>query len=445
MNRGPVTQLCVWLSVCLSPLATAESWTLNDTLRYALAKAPEISIARLQRDNADDGVSIAVGRLLPSLDIAGSVGVEDRRTANATAPFTSGLSLSLTEKLYDNGTSLIGWRQSQVSRELTDVVLRRVRDTLCLSVASAYYRYGLAVTLAGVRRDQLKLTEKQFATVNQLYKQGLRARRDFLRFDAEVQRTRINLQQAEIAVQSAQADLLATIGRGSGEAPVEFAVVEPPLAMKDDEPVVPTTPAAVDATYAVREAVLQARLAPFPAALARRRYWPTIDLVLGASYGSSGFLNAGAPLVDAFSANRDSRIGALLTMTFNIWDWGIRRRDVAIADRNVLIADNGLQRARLDATADTKKNVLDLEQLRMTYGMTRTLVASQQEIFGFLERDYREGKVTPVDLIQNFRDLLDARVSVLQARTNLAIGMLRYHFLAADLATFLGVLDGSSI
>jgi len=429
-----------------------QGWTLTETLRYALEKAPEISTARLQRDNADDGVGNAVGRLLPSLDISGSAGVEDRRAApgpvagSSTAPWSSGINLALTENLYDNGTSIIGWRQSKVSRELTEVVLRRVRDNLCLAVASAYYRYGLEATLASVRRDQLKLTEKQFATVNQLYKQGLRARRDYLRFEAEVQRTRINLQQAEIAVASSHADLLAAIGRGSGETAVDFAVVEPPLQTDErEDPIVPKAAPEVDGVYAVREASLQARLAPFPADLARRKYWPTVNLTLGASYGSTGFLNNAAPLVDAFNINRDARLGALLTMTFNVWDWGIRRRDVAIADRNVIVADNALSRARLDAAADTKKLVLELEQLKNTYAMSRSLVASQQEIFGFLEQDYREGKVTPVDLIQNFRDLLDARVSVLQARTNLAIGVLRFHFLSANLAPFLGVADSKDI
>lgn len=420
-------------------------WTLAQALRAALAQAPELASARLQRENAGDSVSNAVGKLLPSLDIRGAVGATDSDPSfGATAPFTSSLGATLTENLYDNGTSLIGWRQSHVARELSEVVVRRVRDNLCLSVATAFYRYALAVTLAGVRRDQLKLTEKQFLTVDQLYKQGLRARRDYLRFEAEVKRTRINLRQSEIAVESARADLIAAMGRPAEAGPVEFAVSEPPLEQVGDEPWIPKEAPPVDGTYAVREAALQARLSPFPAELARRQYWPTLNLVLSAGYGATNFLNSpgGGSVVDAFNRNRTASVGVALTMTYNVWDWGIRRRNVAIADRNVMVAENTLSRARLDATATTKKLVLNLEQLKNTYVMSRSLVASQEEIFGFLQRDYREGKVTPVDLIQNFRDLLDARVNVLQARTDLAVGLLQYHFYSADLAGFLGVGSG---
>jgi outer membrane protein TolC len=429
-------------SVAMAAPSGAERWSLGDVLRYALERAPEIGSARLERASADDRVANAVGRLLPSLDVSGSVGVEERSGVAAGSPWTSGLGMTLTERLYDNGTTLIQWRQSKVSRELAELSLRRVRDALCLSVATAYYRFALASRLADVRSDQLRMTEGQFTTVRQLYRQGLRARRDFLRFEAEVQRARISLRQAEIAVESSRADLVAAMGRGRGEPDVAFRVVEPPLDMQDGEPVVPATAPPVENTYAVREAALRAQIAPFPAELARRQYWPTVDVTLGAGYGSPNFLVTGGPLpVAGLGGRHETRVSALLTVTFNVWDWGIRRRDVAIADRDTRIAEKALERARLDATAETTKLVLDLEQLKMTYAMSRSLVDSQQEIFGFLDRDYREGRVTPVDLIQNFRDLLEARISVLEARTQLAIGVLRYHFLSADLAAHLGVGD----
>ena len=109
---------------------------------------------------------------------------------------------------------------------------------------------------------------------------------------------------------------------------------------------------------------------------------------------------------EAFAENQTIGWNILLTLSYNFWDRGQRRREVEIAERNQMISEHTFRSQALSTVADLRKLMLDLEQLRNTYHLSRDLMQSEEETYGFLVHDYREGKVQSYDLIANLKDVL---------------------------------------
>src|SRR5262249_2313371 len=72
--------------------------------------------------------------------------------------------------------------------------------------------------------------------------------------------------------------------------------------------------------------------------LAKRKYYPQVSLNSGASYINQNYLNSNT----VFSAGHQLSWNTLLTVQYNLWDWGSRKRDVEIAEYNRDVQENGL-------------------------------------------------------------------------------------------------------
>ncbi len=410
---------CLALAISVfSPLLFSAPLSLKETLEFAIQNSPTLQKSKIQRQLADYDVSDRRSAFLPSLDFESSVGLAKEKFSFPEEPWRSALNLKLTENLYDNGKSFTLLSKANLAREIAEVSLKRDRDKLVLDVTLLLYQYSNVKNLTLAKKDQLELIQKQFSSVGSQYQGGLRTRRDYLRFKTEAQSAELQARQAQNDVEKLKTSLRKLLGDETNT--LDFAVI--PVES------LPSTETKIDLqnsqTYEYRIADLTTRLSNYDVTLAQQAYWPNLNLSGGLSYGNSQFINSQNSFRD--TENYNANIG--LTLTFNLWDWGIRSRQIERARSSVSIAENDLKSKRLEVSELLKNLNLDFETLQSNFALSQELLKAQEDAYKLIRRDYQDGQVTYTDLIDSLAKLLAAKTQFFESRYQLAGAIARYHY-----------------
>ncbi len=418
----------LWIPLFLASAYTAQaatSYSLKEAVRYALEHSPSLSSDNQRERIAELAESNATSKFFPSLDVTSTHGVEKESPKKSTDPWVSSLNLSASENLYDNGQSLTQHKIARLGHDIASLTFQRNRQKLTLDVVVQFYRYSVAHALAEVKRQQSGIFSQQYEVVSGQYKQGLRTKREFLRLKSQAQRGEIDLQDSLIEVDRTRVELARLMGLSSSEA--EFKEVSIDTLPKT----IPQKKPEVEQTLDYRIASAKRNIAPEQLSLAERNYWPQVYLTTGVNYDNSGYLGGGSTQTYGWNA--------LLAIKYNLWDWGIKRREMETARRNALISDNDLTTARQSTIADISNVMLDLKQRQNNFKAAKNLLEIEETNYGLLKRDYESGKVTSYDLILNLNDLLGARVLFYTAQFGLAEGVARYQFYDGNLYEALSI------
>jgi outer membrane protein TolC len=418
--RSPLLLLaaCLALRTCVAEPVSAQTLSLKEAVRFALENSRTFDIARKAESVRDLEYKNAVAKLLPSADflttnglqnnipIASANGSTSLLTANPSAPWYSSLTVGMTETLYDNGVSLTGLSVARLNRELSSVNSLKARDGLALDVATEFYKFSLATVLLEVRKQQQGALEKQFRSLSGQYKQGFKTRSDFLRLKTQVQRAEIDRITAENNIVLSTAQLRKILGIGAQRSD-ELSFEPIPVAGNKSKALsFPGKRPPLEGVFDYKTTQIQKEINGASVTLARRNYWPQVLFNSGVTYSNQNYLNGETP----FAAGHQLSWNALVTLQLNLFDWGTRRRSVEIAEFNENIQDDTLEQNLLDVNAQITALMADLSRIDHNFKLSRELLDMEEESSRNLETQYREGKVTYLDLITSLSSLLDAKV-----------------------------------
>jgi outer membrane protein TolC len=400
----------------LATSTRAADLTLKDAISLALENSPSHSIAsetiqlrKLEHKNA-------IFKLLPSLDFTATHGLENNLrlgdlnnlyAPNTTAPYYSLLNLSLTENLYDNGVSLTAICVADLNRNLAELNYKKTRDLLIQNLAIAYYQYSFAKVRLDIRNQQRGIIEKQYLTLTHLYREGLKPKNDFLRLKAKVQQSKLGVIEAQSVVEKTQSDLLKWIGAKDSQflEDLKFRPVEVDRTFPITRFLGVKSPQ-IEISYEYRASQLQNEINSKNIDLAHRRYWPQVFLTSSVSYFNMNYINSSIP----FSSNNTFSWNALLSLQFNLWDWGMRKRDIEMTRINVGIQEKALQQTVIDTYAKSTALAADSKRTGESYELAHELLQLEEESYRNLEVQYREGKVAYLDLMFGLQSLIDAKL-----------------------------------
>lgn len=431
-----------------SPTARALPAELNleSALQYALENAPSFDSARRTRVYRDLEYKNAVVNFLPSLDLKAVQGLQNNIplssnnntatviTPNSTAPWFSSLNLGLTETFYDNGQSITGLQVADLGEKLAEISFLKSRDALSLELASEYYRYSLYSQLLEVRKQQHAILARQFATLSSQYQQGFKTREDYLRIKSQLKRSGIESISAENRRVQSAVTLQKILGfsRAAEEAP-QFTPLAVQTERVESQLSLPQAPV-LENTFDYRLRKVQSEINDRSVDLVKRQYWPQISLTGGITYTNGNYINSNTPV---FGVNDQFNYNALLTIQYNFWDWGLRRRNVQIAEYKRDIQDNELNVTALETRASVGALMLDVSRVKQNYRLTQELLEMETETYRGLEEKYRDGKVAYIDLITELNNLLDAKVQFYTIYFDLLQNAAKYHFYEGKLYDWL--------
>jgi len=256
----------------------------------------------------------------------------------------------------------------------------------------------MATKLLEIRQAQHALITRQFELVSKLFHQGLRTKKDYLGFKAELGRAEIDLLTTRNSIEKAKTEL----GRlTAADGPSAFATGDTAL----DPSTIPVRAPDITAHYEYRAASLSRHISDLETSLVSRKRWPEVFLNSGASYKIQDYLGPSG------AANGATSWNALLALKYNIWDWGTRSRDTSVALEKKAIQDNELDARILAARTESARIMLDLAQLKEHYHLSDELLRLVESNFELIEKEYRQGRVTYIDFVTELKNLASARSS----------------------------------
>jgi outer membrane protein TolC len=338
--------------------------------------------------------------------------------------------LALKWLLFDFGRRDAQLQAARADSFVANVAFTGAHQKLMFDVSQAYFDLGAARGRLHAAQKALStaLTTQDAATAKQ--NNGLATVVAVAQAQRQTAQARYTLAAAEGAERTARANLIAALGV---PAATEIDVVD------SAELPLPPAPAdsvskAVDQALAHRPDVIAAlgKVDAAEAALKgeRRSYYPKIELA-GQAFQNIGSLNSdGGPYS---SINRPGQ-SILLSFSVPLFDGGMRRNRISMADAKARQAQEQLSAARDSASQQVVRAYNGLLTGLAEYDAATALSQAAHTAYEAALRSYRQGVGTYTDLATEENAVVQGDTQVEDARANA-------HTAAAALAFSMGAID----
>jgi len=418
----------------------AQNYSLEQAVEVALQNKEALKASALELNASKQDIRSSYSGILPSVRISGSttestfpeqaIGFNQSSGEilnNVSSITSASSSFSITQNIYDGG---IWWNNIRLAKNnfrITEQFDRQIKTNIIRNVHFAYFNYLKAIQLLDVSRSNLMSSQQQLTLVQQQYDLGSAKKTDLLKAEVRFGQARIDVITNDASVKSAYRNLKNAMGLINSDQDFTIEEVEKPLELIPEfetgfELVQKFNPSVKAKQYQIMSAKLNTKLA-------RGSRLPVISL----SASSSG---ADENLSDAISNNYgdNQRINASLSISIPIYTGN------SISSR--------IQKAKIGVDKQESEYLTQLEDLSVqledyldqlnnyieVIPINETVLESAEEDLKLSQVRYSQGSTTILEV-------LNAQVSVVQARSSLVRSKYDAFIQQANLKALLGTLD----
>jgi outer membrane protein TolC len=294
-----------------SSLTENQSFDLKKTILIAMENSPYFDSLKRQKNISDLEEQSAGAKLLPNLDLSTTHGIQNTSPHQSNHPWTSEFQLALTETLYDNGASKTQYRIATLSKAQAEFKFLDQKNKLSLDIASQFLTYSRDMKLLEIQEKQFKLISKQYAAISKDYYQGIKTKKDFLRFKTQVSRSDIDLLNARNTTEKSKSELLKLIGIDINST-VKIGFM--PIALTFSENQIPDLTIKIENHFQYKIAQVEKEINQLQADLVNRKNLPEWYASAGINYSSSDYLGT----AKSFTNNGIMGWNMLLTIKYNL-------------------------------------------------------------------------------------------------------------------------------
>lgn len=424
-------KILIPILIILSGFAFGQRYTLEQCIELALKNKETVKTAALDVKSAEYGKRGSLSNILPSFGAGAGMSAStfQERTNYATmtnysSSTGSSWGLQLSQNIYDGGA----WWNSiasagnnyQISRQLE----RQTRINVIYSVVEAYYSLLKAQQLLDVARMNLMLANQQVELVTNQFEIGAAAKTDLLKVNVLRGQAQVDVIARDTESQNAARNLRNAMGLMASTNPIVIdESVEADYSIPDVEAALAKmetgNPSILAKKAQIKGAVLNHKIV-------RGSSLPSVDL--GWNYGYQSADATGLVAEDDWSSTFSLNFSVPL---FTGFDQSTRT-----------------QQARLNISKEEYEYVTQLHDLRVqleglleilhnyqeTIPINEEVLTSAEEDLKLVQEQYALGSVTILEV-------LDAQLSVTQARSSLVSAKYNAQISSAALDALLGELD----
>lgn len=448
---------CRWLRVAattlllVSPLV-AQPMSLEDCVARALEHNNQILSADLGVERSRADVTSARANRLPSVNTTllnyghsrtgPSVRVQDNPTG-AVDPATGdrifaeettripgvdrdsyGFSAGVSQTLYDGGQGRRNHGAARRALAAAELRLQSSRDEIVFLAKSRYYNLLKAEELVEVQTSAVALSERRLQEAESRLDVGAGTRVDVLRLQVADDNANADLINAVQQVLLAKATLNHVMGRDLSETLQTARLLDDPVSMSPAEDPVQMRARLTDLVALARQRnpeIEALRHGEGAAALnlkaARAAWHPRVAGNLSYSRNNEVFDRVYGGLDENY------RLNAGLSVSYNIFDGGLRTAGIRRARVNVETARLALDQEARNIALEVETTYLEMVRLRRILQIARRTAELAAEDLRLAEERYRVGK-------GRLLEVLDAQVGQTQAASNRV--RTRYDLAAAE-------------
>ncbi|MDJ0740243.1 MAG: TolC family outer membrane protein [Gammaproteobacteria bacterium] len=424
--------LCLGLAVLGAPSAAAATRDLAAVVGSALSSNPDVAEARNQWRARRAEVRQAEGGFLPSVDLNAGIGYEytDSPTTRAADNDSNELTrkelgLNVRQMLFDgHGT------RNEVDRQRARTTsaaarLLAVGESTAMRTVEAYADLQRFATLRDISAESLQIHRRIEDQIRLRSEAGVGRRADFDQVTSRVALAEVNMLAADVNLRDAETTFQRVVGElpGGPYAPAASAATALPASLEQaldtarrDNPLVAVAAADIDAAKAQHQA-------------AKQFDYPRFDLELG------GNLNDDI----AGTEGHVDDMSAMIRMRYNLYRGGSDSARKQATAHNINeakdVRDRTLRQLEESLRLAWAANEATARQLPL---LERQVVAARATRDAY-EKQFNIGQRTLLDLLNSENEVLQARQSVVQARTDNLLAQYRILEATGALIDHLGV------
>jgi outer membrane protein TolC len=317
-----------------------------------------------------------------------------------------------------------GRRDAQAASALNQLVAanllfnRQIQEVV-FNVERGFYELDAARANVATAEATVKLATTDRTNADRRQHNGLATQPEVLLAQQREAQAEYDLENAQLGVSLAQADLAVALGVRADQAPEVEPLTGQPLPKSLGADVEQLIDAAVRERPDLAAKVSAVRALRADVALARASFYPMISLT--SFYGALAFrYRLSNPPTPTYTAMAPE-YGAGLTLKWDIFTGFSRVNSVkeAEAERDSAVAE--LNSAELDIAANVWRAYFSYLTARRKYDYAESLLAASQSSYNSNVKSYEHGLATIIDLLSAERELAAARYTIIQSKAELLI------------------------
>lgn len=400
----------------ISVFAAPMELSLEDSIATALQNNPAIKIADASREAAEFDINIAKGGHLPKLSLTHSDTRSNNTTTGTTNSFSNSVGLNMN--LYSGGKVEGNIEKAKLGLKVADLDVEKSKQQIKLDATKGYFTILQTRNTVKVDQESVDQMEAHLKNVEAQYNVGTVAKSDVLRSQVELANNQQVLTKAQNAYEIAISNLNNVMGLPlDTQIQIKDELVHQPYALSLEESInyaMSNRPEAIQADYSIDAAKQSVKIA-------KAGRLPTVDANAGKKWKDDNF-----PGTD----NDGWSVG--LTATWTPFDSGVTNAGIKKSNSEVEKSLQTAKQTKDSIQLEVRQAYLNMVEAEKRISTSKVTVAQAEEDFKISQVRYSAGVGTNTDVI-------DAQVSLTQAKNNYIQAMYDFNTSKANLTKAMGV------
>ena len=423
------------ISICYS-----QNYSLEKAVEIALQNKEALKASALDLRSSKQDIKSSYSGILPSL--RASTTMTESRFPEQTVGFnqssgeilsdvssitSASSNISINQNIYDGGVWWNNIRLAKNNYKISEQFNRQIKTNIIRNVHFAYFNYLKAVQLLGVARSNLMSSQQQLALVEQKFDLGSAKKTDLLKAKVRFGQARVDLISNDASLKSAYRNLKNAMGLINTNDEFSISDVERPLEIIPEfetgfELIQKFNPSIKAKQYQIVAAKIGTKIA-------KGSRMPNISI-------SASAFGTAESISDAVSNSYgdNQRTNTSLSISLPLYSGNTISTRIQKAKLTVNKQESEYLTQLEDLSVQLKDLIDQLQNFSEIIPINETVLESAEEDLKLSQVRYSQGSTTILEV-------LNAQVSVVQAKSSLVRSKYDAFIQQANLKALLGTLD----
>ena len=423
------------ISICYS-----QNYTLDQAVDIALQNKEALKASALDLRSSKQDVKSSYSGILPFVRVTGgvtesqfprqSVGFNQSSgeiLSDVSSITSASSNVTVNQTIYDGGVWWNNIRLAKNNYKVSEEFNRQIKTNIIRNVHFAYFNYLKAMQLLGVARSNLMSSQQQLTLVQQQFDLGSAKKTDLLKAEVRFGQARVDVISNDASVKSAYRDLKNSMGVTRINDDFTISEVEKPLEIIPEfetgfELLQKFNPSVKAKQYQIVTAKLSTKIA-------KGSRLPNISISASA-FGTAESLSEAV----SNSYGDNQRTNTSLSISLPLYSGNTISARIQKAKIAVNKQESEYLTQLEDLSVQLKDLIDQLQNFNEIIPINETVLESAEEDLKLSQVRYSQGSTTILEV-------LNAQVSVVQAKSSLVRSKYDAFIQQANLKALLGTLD----
>ena len=423
------------ISICYS-----QNYTLDQAVDIALQNKETLKASALDLRSSKQDIKSSYSGILPFVRVTGgvtesqfprqSVGFNQSSgeiLSDVSSITSASSNVTVNQTIYDGGVWWNNIRLAKNNYKVSEEFNRQIKTNIIRNVHFAYFNYLKAMQLLGVARSNLMSSQQQLTLVQQQFDLGSAKKTDLLKAEVRFGQARVDVISNDASVKSAYRDLKNSMGVTRINDDFTISEVEKPLEIIPEfetgfELLQKFNPSVKAKQYQIVTAKLSTKIA-------KGSRMPNISISASA-FGTAESLSEAV----SNSYGDNQRTNTSLSISLPLYSGNTISARIQKAKIAVNKQESEYLTQLEDLSVQLKDLIDQLQNFNEIIPINETVLESAEEDLKLSQVRYSQGSTTILEV-------LNAQVSVVQAKSSLVRSKYDAFIQQANLKALLGTLD----